>query len=186
MTSLIKLISSFLSKRKFSWRWNVYAKRHTRWAATRFHPVPTLYTLYINDAIQKPSVHLALFYDDTCIYCTDRKEGYALRKLQCGLTLMETWCECWTIKSMRIRIRQSISPSDVDWLWLVLHWMEHPICKLVKYHIIIFKRRIMGRRPKWLKPRTSEHLLESTPYSKVSNYTLTLNSHCTQHSLSQQ
>jgi hypothetical protein len=41
----------------------------------------TLYNLYINDTPQAPSVNLALFADDTCLYATDRKEGYALRKI---------------------------------------------------------------------------------------------------------
>jgi hypothetical protein len=31
--------------------------------------------LYINDTPQTPSVNLALFADDTCLYATDRKEG---------------------------------------------------------------------------------------------------------------
>jgi hypothetical protein len=47
---------------------------------------PTLYSLYINDCPQTPSVYLGLFVDDTCIYATDRKEGYVLRKLQRDLS----------------------------------------------------------------------------------------------------
>jgi hypothetical protein len=47
---------------------------------------PTLYSLYINDTPQTPGVYLGLFADDTCIYTTDRKEGYVLRKLQRGLS----------------------------------------------------------------------------------------------------
>jgi hypothetical protein len=59
---------------------------------------PTAYSLYINDIPQTPGVYLALFADDTCIYTTDRKEGHVLRKLQRGLTSMESWCEHWNIK----------------------------------------------------------------------------------------
>jgi hypothetical protein len=59
---------------------------------------PTLYSLYINDTPQTPGVYLALFADDTCIYTTDRKEGYVLRKLQRDLASMESWCERWNIK----------------------------------------------------------------------------------------
>jgi hypothetical protein len=51
---------------------------------------PTLYSLYINDTPQTPGV---LFADDTCIYAADRKECYVLRKLQRGLSAIETWCE---------------------------------------------------------------------------------------------
>jgi hypothetical protein len=59
---------------------------------------PTLYSLYINAAPQRPSVHLVLFAGNTWIYCTDRKEGYVFRKLQRGLTSVESWCERWNIK----------------------------------------------------------------------------------------
>jgi hypothetical protein len=51
----------------------------------------TLFNLYINDALQTHGVHLALF-------ATDRKEGFIVRKLQRGLSSMETWCERWNIK----------------------------------------------------------------------------------------
>jgi hypothetical protein len=60
---------------------------------------PTLYSLYINDAPQSPGVHLALFADGTCFFTTGRKEGYVLRKLERGLTSMESWFERWNIKS---------------------------------------------------------------------------------------
>jgi hypothetical protein len=64
---------------------------------------PTLFNrfnLYINDAPQTHGVHLALFAGDTCLYATDRqgKEGFIVRKLQHGLSSMETWCERWNIK----------------------------------------------------------------------------------------
>jgi hypothetical protein len=36
--------------------------------------------------------------DDTCLYATERKEGYVLRKLQRGLNAIETWCDRWNIK----------------------------------------------------------------------------------------
>jgi hypothetical protein len=49
---------------------------------------PTLYNLYINDTPQTSGVNLALFADDTCLYATDRKEGYVLRKIQRGLNCM--------------------------------------------------------------------------------------------------
>ena len=59
---------------------------------------PMLYNLQINDAPQTPGTQLALFADDNCIYATDRKEGFTIRKLQRGLTAMEEWCERWNIK----------------------------------------------------------------------------------------
>jgi len=54
---------------------------------------PTLSRLHINDISQTPGVYLALFAGDTCIYTTDRKEGYVLREIQRGLILMGSWCE---------------------------------------------------------------------------------------------
>jgi hypothetical protein len=54
---------------------------------------PTLVSLNINDAPQTHGVHLALFADDTYLNATDRKEGFIVRKLQRGLSAMETWCE---------------------------------------------------------------------------------------------
>jgi hypothetical protein len=46
---------------------------------------PILYNLYINDTPQTPGVNLSLFADNTCLYATDRKEGYVLRKIRRGL-----------------------------------------------------------------------------------------------------
>jgi hypothetical protein len=54
---------------------------------------PILYSLYTNDTPQTLGVYLALFADDTCLYSTDREEGHVLRKLQRGLTAMESWCK---------------------------------------------------------------------------------------------
>jgi hypothetical protein len=59
---------------------------------------PTLYNLYINDTPQTTGVSLALFADDTCLYATDRKEGYVLKKIQRGLDSMAVWYERWNIK----------------------------------------------------------------------------------------
>jgi len=41
----------------------------------------TLYNLYVNDLSGTPGVHLTAFADDTCVYTTDHKECYVLRKL---------------------------------------------------------------------------------------------------------
>jgi hypothetical protein len=60
---------------------------------------PTLFNLYINDAPpQTHCVHLDLFAEDTCLYATDRKDGFIVRKLQRGLSSLGTWCERWNIK----------------------------------------------------------------------------------------
>jgi hypothetical protein len=77
---------------------------------------PTLFNLYINDAPQTHGVHLALFADDTSLYATDLKEGYIVRKLQRGLSSMETWCERCNIKINEDRLRGSTSRIVVDGL----------------------------------------------------------------------
>jgi hypothetical protein len=103
-TSLIKLINSFLSQRKFrvSVEDELSTPRNLQ-AGVPQGSVPrpsTLYSLFINDTPQTPGVYLGLFADDTCIqvYATDRKESYVLRKLQRGLSAIETWCERWNIR----------------------------------------------------------------------------------------
>jgi hypothetical protein len=93
---IIKLVSSFLANRKFRvWvEGDMSTPREIQAGVPQGSVLsPTLYNLSINDAPQSPDVHLALFADDTCIYSTDRKETYVLRKLQRGLTLIELWCE---------------------------------------------------------------------------------------------
>jgi hypothetical protein len=49
--------------------------------------------MYINDAPQTRGVQIAFFADDTCLYATDHKEGFVVRKLRRGLSSMVTWCE---------------------------------------------------------------------------------------------
>jgi hypothetical protein len=82
--NVIKLISSFLSHRKF----RVYVERTL--STLRYMEAgvpqgsfqsPTMYNLHINDNPQAIGVYLALSADDTCLYATDRKEGYIVRKL---------------------------------------------------------------------------------------------------------
>jgi hypothetical protein len=60
--------------------------------------ITNLYNFYTNDTTLTSSVNLSLFADDTCLYATDRKEGYVLRKIQRGLNSMATWCKRWNIK----------------------------------------------------------------------------------------
>jgi hypothetical protein len=68
--SAIKLISSFLSNRKFRvWAEGEKSTPREMQAGMPQGSVlsPTLYSLYINNAPQSPGVHLALFVDDMCI-----------------------------------------------------------------------------------------------------------------------
>jgi hypothetical protein len=96
-----KLINSSLSRRKFRDTVEVElpTPRNMQAGVPQGSILPrTLYTLYINDTPQTLGVYLALFADDTCLYSTDREESHVLRKLQRGLTAMESWCERWNIK----------------------------------------------------------------------------------------
>jgi hypothetical protein len=75
---------------------------------------PTLYNLYINDAPQTHGVHPALFADYNSLYSTDLKEGFVVRKLQRGLSSMETWCERWNININEEKLGRSTSLIVVD------------------------------------------------------------------------
>jgi hypothetical protein len=86
-TTLIKLIGSFLSQQKI--RVSVEGEMVSQGSDLS----PTIFNLYINDAPQTHGVHQTLFADDTCIYATDHEEGFVVRKLQRGLSSMETWSE---------------------------------------------------------------------------------------------
>jgi hypothetical protein len=54
---------------------------------------PLLCTTCIEMMLLNTWFYQALFADDTCPYATDRKEGFVVRKLQPGLSSMETWYE---------------------------------------------------------------------------------------------
>jgi hypothetical protein len=100
-TSLIKVISSFLMERKFrvSVEGELSMPREMQAGVPQGSVLsPTLYNLYIDDTPQTIVVNLTLFADDTCLYATERKEDYVLRKLQRGLNSIAAWCERWNIK----------------------------------------------------------------------------------------
>jgi retron-type reverse transcriptase len=92
-TRLIQLISSF-SERKFivSVEGEISTPTEMQAGVPQGSVLsPILYNIYVNDPPQTQGVHLALFADDTCLYATDRKEGFIVRKLQRGLTSIEAW-----------------------------------------------------------------------------------------------
>jgi hypothetical protein len=75
--SFTKNIQSFGKRR------NVNAKGNASRRATWFDTVPYSFQYtYINVAPKIRGVYLALFADDTCLYATDGKEGFLVRKLQ--------------------------------------------------------------------------------------------------------
>jgi hypothetical protein len=149
-TSLIKLIGSFLSKRKF--RVSVEGEMSTTRVMQGKVPQglvlsPTLFNMYINDAHQPRGVHLALFAGDTCLYATDREEGFLLRKLQRGLSSLETWCELWNIKINEYKHRgiyfsRGRRPNESH---LTLNGGDIPFINSAKYLGIIFDRKVTWR-----------------------------------------
>jgi hypothetical protein len=108
-----------------------------------------------------------LFADDTCIYATDLKEGYVLRKLQQGVV----WCKCWNIKinedkTLAIYFSHRLRLPEAH---LTLNRRNIPFVNHVKYLDVIFDKRITWRSHiEMVNPRPSEHLLESAPYLKAS------------------
>jgi hypothetical protein len=83
--SLIKLINSFLSPRKFrvSVEGELSVPRDVQAGVPQGSILsPTLYRIYINDMPQTPGVYLSLFADDNSVYAADHKEGYIPGKLQ--------------------------------------------------------------------------------------------------------
>jgi hypothetical protein len=84
---------------------------------------------------------------DTCIYTTDRKEGYVLRKLQRGLNTTETWYERWNIrinedKAQTIYFSHKFTPPEAH---LTLNGRNIPFVNHVKYLRTIFDKRIALR-----------------------------------------
>jgi hypothetical protein len=144
---LTSFISSFLSKRKVSVsvKGEISTPRKMQAGVTQGSVLsPTLYCMYINDAPQTPGIYLAPFADDTCLYARDRKEGSVVRKLQRGLSSMETWCERWNIKINEDKTRGiyfSRSPRPPESL-LTLNLRNIPFVNSVNYLGVIFDRRV--------------------------------------------
>jgi hypothetical protein len=148
--SLLKLISSFLSNRKYF----VSTEGEMSTPKIMQAEVPqgfilslTLFNMYINDTPQTIGVHLALFADDTCLYVTERKESYVLRKLQRELNSMAEWSNRWNIKinedkTQAIYFSHRIRPPESP---LTLNGQNIPFVNNVKYLSVIFNRKITWR-----------------------------------------
>jgi hypothetical protein len=100
-------------------------------------------------ALQTPGVYLALFAEDTCLYATDRKEGFVVRKLHRRLSSMETWCERWNIKinedkTQGIYFSRSRRPPDSH-LTRTLNGRNIPFVNSVKYLGVIFDKKVTWR-----------------------------------------
>jgi hypothetical protein len=85
--------------------------------------------------------------DDTCLYATDRKEGYVLRKIQRGLDSVVAWCKHWNIKinedkTRAIYFTRRNRPSDS---LLTLNGWNIPLVNSVKYLGVLFDKRVTWR-----------------------------------------
>jgi hypothetical protein len=121
---MTKLINSFLLQRKFrvSIEGEMSTPRCTKPGVPQGSVLsPTLYNLYINDTPQTIGVNLALFAGDTCLYATELKEGYVLRKVQRALNSMSVWCERWNIKIVEEKTQAIYFLTKEDRLTLFLH-----------------------------------------------------------------
>jgi hypothetical protein len=99
--SLIKLIASFLTNRKFtvSVDGELSSSRNVEAGVPQgFVLTSVIYSLYINYAPAAPGIHLALFADYTCVYASEKNERRLLNKFQRGLTAVGSWCHRWIMK----------------------------------------------------------------------------------------
>jgi hypothetical protein len=108
---------------------------------------PTLFNMYNNDAPQTQGVHLAFFADYICLYATDRKEGFIVRKLQLGLSSMEAWCERWNIKfnedkTQGIYFSHSRRPPVSHF---TLNGRDIPFVTSIKYLGVTFDKNVTWR-----------------------------------------
>jgi hypothetical protein len=132
---------------------------------------PTLYNIYVNYPPQSQGVHLALFADDTCLYATDLKEGYILRKLQRGLSPIDAWCEPWNIKinegkTQGIYFSHSRRPTVSR---PTLNVKDIPFLNCVKYLGVIFDKKNTWSLHIQMIEAKAFRTLEYIPYSKVSD-----------------
>jgi hypothetical protein len=83
-----------------------------------------------------------------CIYATEHKEGYVLRKLQSRLTAMEAGCERWNIKINEDKTQSiyfSHRRGSVG-THLTLKGRNITFVKEVKYLCVIFDSKVTWRQ----------------------------------------
>jgi hypothetical protein len=167
--SLIKLINSFLSHRKFRvmYEGELSTPRNIQEGVTQGSVLsPTLYSLYINDTSQTLGVYLALFTDDTYLYSTDHEVGFVLRKFQRSLTAMESWCERWNIKNNKEKTQAicfSHRPTLVE-DFITLNGRQIPFSNHVKYLSVIFDKKLYGNYThEMIATKALRNFLASTP-----------------------
>jgi hypothetical protein len=89
---------------------------------------PTYTYMYINGSPpQTPGVYLAHFADDTCLYATDRKEGFAFVVSQSAQ--WRPGVSAGLLKLMKIRLRDLPFSQSTARVPSYTAWTKHSICK---------------------------------------------------------
>jgi hypothetical protein len=174
--NLIKLISSFLTQWKFrvSVEGEVSTPRYMQamvpQSSDKYNCI--MHNLYINDTPQTPGVELDHFPDDTCLYATDRKESYVMRKIQRGLNCMAAWCKGWNVKINKEKTRviyftDRNRPPDSP---LTFNGRSIPFVNSVKYVDVIFDERMTWRlHREMIEARAFRIFIRIHSYPKVSD-----------------
>jgi hypothetical protein len=124
--------------------------------------------LYINETPKNPGMNLALFAEDTCLYATDRKEGYVLRKIQRGLNSRAAWCKHWNIKINEDKTREiyfTCRNRPPDSL-LTSNGRNIQFVNAVKYLGVLFDKRMTWRLHIQMIEAKAKNIF---PYSKVND-----------------
>ena len=100
---ICRLFSSFLSNRSLKVYYNgCWSHQVNLGAGTpQGSPLsPLIYLIYVNDFPEgiKEFCNTSQFADDTALYSMAYSHGYAIKKLQKGLDLLEGWCRRWRVK----------------------------------------------------------------------------------------
>jgi hypothetical protein len=142
LSSPIKLVTSFLTDRKFSLgrRRIFYTKKYSSRGTSRFILVPVLYSLFIIDASTAPGSCLALFAASTCIYVTEVQERQFLTS--CNAASLQ-WSHGMKINEWRTQTTYFSRKVGVPEDKLQLNEWGILFVNNVMYLVVTFNRRMI-------------------------------------------
>ena len=100
-TPLVRLFDSYLSQRSFTVRLNNSFSSHRpiRSSVPQGSLLgPVLFSLFINDIPRRSCTNLALYADDTAVFCTHRDINFITSKIQAHLRALESYFSRWRIR----------------------------------------------------------------------------------------